>query len=536
MLPLPLGALLLAVPPKPDVGDPVVTSLLPRGGPVLGSTTVTIRGSNLLGTQACKFGAGEAQPAMVQVEVKPLPSVLCTTPRRNISEVPDAELREGLEQMVSLSTWAGTWNAASLSPDSVRNTFLLGGRLTFRRYHSRTLGVEPTVGSVGTAVRVYATGLADYPFVQVEGRCRFGAVSSPVLSVTSEYVTCKAPAMSVPAPPANAVEVSLALNGQDFIASDNGDARFEYGDGSKARSSPARPLVMLHDVGKTPGSLDRLASTLTELQPDLAVYVPELFGAGTATSRATVLLHLDVQQERLCEYLVQQRRQEWGGLAQGGITLLGVGQGGLLARALVQRGCAGGPEVRALVSVLGPQQGVMRAPADEEEMGRVLDGISMEDPYAAAAQRRVAYAGYWHDPAQPERYRSASTLLADLNAEGGERPEYAARLRGLDALVLVGSSRDEYIVPWQSCFFGFYADGAGAAAAPTPAPTPPWGDVVLLRDSSAYQQDRLGLRTLDEGGRLHVLDAKCLHHDFEAMPDALKLFVRDALLPLLTKL
>lgn len=511
------------LPPRPDVGDPVITGLLPRGGPVLGDTTVTIRGSNLVGTQACKFGAGRAQPATVQIEVKPLPSVLCTTPRRNISEVPEAELREGLDQMVSLSKWAGTWNAASLSPDSVKGAFLLGGRLTFRRYHSRTLGVEPTVGGVGTTVRVYATGLADYPFVQQEGKCRFGVVSSPVLSVTSEYVACKAPSVSVPSP-ADAVEVSLALNGQDFIASDNGDARFEYSDGtSKAHTSPTRPLVMLHDVGKTPSSLSRLATTLTELHPGLQVYVPELFGAGTATSRATVLLHIDVQQKRLCEYLVQ-KQQEWG-LSQG-ITLLGVGQGGLVARALVQRGCADGPEVRTLVSVLSPQQGVLRAPADEEEMRRVLDGISMDDPYAAPAQNRVAYAGYWHDPAQPERYRSSSTLLADLNAENGERPEYAARLRALDTFVLVGSSRDEYIVPWQSCFFGFYVDAS---------PTPP-GDVVLLRDSSAYQQDRLGLRTLDERGALHVLDAKCLHYDFEAMPASVKLFVKDALLPFLTKL
>ena len=110
--------------------------------------------------------------------------------------------------------------------------------------------------------------------------------------------------------------------------------------------------------------------------------------------------------------------------------------------------------------------------------------------------------------------------------EKNEDLDFEAVVKATDALVLVGSSRDEYIVPWQSCFFGFYVDAS---------PTPP-GDVVLLRDSSAYQQDRLGLRTLDEKGALHVLDAKCLHYDFEAMPASVKLFVKDALLPFLTKL
>jgi hypothetical protein len=94
--------------------------------------------------------------------------------------------------------------------------------------------------------------------------------------------------------------------------------------------------------------------------------------------------------------------------------------------------------------------------------------------------------------------------------------------------VMVGSSRDEYLVPWQSSFFGFYPDGAAPEAAGGAA-------VVLLRDSFAYQEDRLGLRTLDERGALPVLDARCLHFDFEAMPDSLKLFVKDSLLRHLTR-
>ena len=233
----------------------------------------------------------------------------------------------------------------------------------------------------------------------------------------------------------------------------------------------------------------RRAATLAELHPGLQVYGPELFGAGTPPRRATVLLRIDVQQRWLCEYLVQ-KQQEWA-LTQG-VTLLGVGQGGLVAPALVQRGCANGPEVRTARLGAEPaaaRQGVMRAPADEE-MRRVLDGVSMDDPHAAPAQNRVARGLLAR--LRAARPLSAATLLADLNAENGERPEYAARLSALDALVLVGSS----------CFFGFYVDAS---------PTPP-GAVVLLRDSSAYQQDHLGLRTLDEKGALHVLDAKCLHY------------------------
>ena len=525
----------LAAPTKPPA-EPLIAAFVPRGGPVLGSTTVTIRGTNLEGTQACRFGSGESRPATVQIEEQP--SVLCTTPSRALSDVPASQL-SGYDEPLSLSKGGGTWlNAASLAPESAHRTFMLGGKLTYRFYHSRMLGVEPVVGPGGSLVKIYASGINEYgrQSVLLEGRCRFGEVTMPVLKVSAEHVTCQVPTLSPPPPK---VDMALALNGQDFIAAGEGEGEvtFEYSEkkpesastftaASSSSSSALRPLVMLHDVGRSPASLSRLADYLKMVAPGLRVVVPDLF-----TQRDTVQMHLEAQRQRLCQALTEMA-PVWG--LGGGFALLGVGQGGLLARMLVQRGCAGAPEVRTLVSLLAPQQGVVRPPADRttwsgpQGVARLLEG-ELGDPYAAKAQQRVAYAGYWHDPAQPARHRAASTLLAPLNGEAANASAAtaagAARLRALEAFVLVGSSRDEYIVPWQSSFFGFYADGEAGT---------PDANVVLLRDSRGYQEDRLGLRTLDERGALPVLDCRCLHYDFETMPDPVKVFINGSLLRHLT--
>ena len=523
-----------AAPTKPPA-EPLIAAFVPRGGPVLGSTTVTIRGANLEGTQACRFGSGQSRPATVQIEDQP-PSVLCTTPSRALSDVPASQL-SGYDEPLSLSKGGGTWlNAASLAPESAHRTFMLGGKLTYRFYHSRTLGVEPVVGPSGSLVKMYASGIKEYGVksVLLEGRCRFGEVTMPVLKVSAEaeHVTCQVPTLSPPSPK---VDMALALNGQDFIAASEGEVTFEYRENSSeaAASSAAAPsssalrtLVMLHDVGRSPASLSRLADYLKTVAPGLRVVVPDLF-----SQRDTVSMHLEAQRQRLCQALVE-KAPAWG--LGGGFALLGVGQGGLLARMLVQRGCAGAPEVRTLVSLLAPQQGVVRPPADRttwsgpQGVARLLEG-ELGDPYDAKAQQRVAYAGYWHDPAQPDRHRAASTLLAPLNGESANASAAtaagAARLRALEAFVLVGSSRDEYIVPWQSSFFGFYADGEVGT---------PDANVVLLRDSRGYQEDRLGLRTLDERGALPVLDCRCLHYDFEILPDPVKVFINGSLLRHLT--
>lgn len=57
----------------------------------------------------------------------------------------------------------------------------------------------------------------------------------------------------------------------------------------------------------------------------------------------------------------------------------------------------------------------------------------------------------------------------------------------LDKLVLIGGPDDDVITPWESSQFGYYNQNL---------------TVLEMRDRSVYQDDTIGLRSLDKQGKL----------------------------------
>ena len=91
-------------------------------------------------------------------------------------------------------------------------------------------------------------------------------------------------------------------------------------------------------------------------------------------------------------------------------------------------------------------------------------------------------------------------FLSELEAPPANRSA-AKPLASLEALVVVGSSVDDVVAPWQSTFFGA-AEGSD--------------EVVPLRERRLYEDDWIGLRALDERGGLAVHDCHCAHRAFDA--------------------
>ncbi|RTG86937.1 palmitoyl-protein thioesterase [Schistosoma bovis] len=77
-------------------------------------------------------------------------------------------------------------------------------------------------------------------------------------------------------------------------------------------------------------------------------------------------------------------------------------------------------------------------------------------------------AQYWHDPFKENVYRKYSRFLADINQEN---------------------------------WFGFYRRGSST-------------DIIKLRDSILYSEDRLGLKVLDKRGDLHLIEKTGEHLNF----------------------
>ena len=119
-------------------------------------------------------------------------------------------------------------------------------------------------------------------------------------------------------------------------------------------------------------------------------------------------------------------------------------------------------------------------------------------PYTA----RLSFADYWKDPSDQATYLERSRWLADVNNERESRnDDYKRRMTTLERYVLVEAVNDTTVAPHVSESHGFYAWGSSA-------------QILGLRETPGYLQDTIGVRTLDEGGRLVQLQYQGDHLQF----------------------
>ena len=195
-------------------------------------------------------------------------------------------------------------------------------------------------------------------------------------------------------------------------------------------------------------------------------------------------------------------------LLANGFDAIGFSQGALVVRGYLQQ--HNRPRVRRYISLVGPQSGVGQCPLVSY---RWLCQLWLAMPYSAP----VSFAGYWKDASDRDAYLSQSTWLADLNNERSVNETYRKHLQQLELCVLVRALEDTMVVPSVSEHFGYWAWGN------------PGGPELPLQQTEAYATDALGLRTLDESGRLKLLTYPGDHMRFSED------FWSGAILPLLSQ-
>jgi len=95
-----------------------------------------------------------------------------------------------------------------------------------------------------------------------------------------------------------------------------------------------------------------------------------------------------------------------------------------------------------------------------------------------------------------------SKFIAEINNEKADKnASYAVNLATLENFVMVKHNQDSMVEPRESSHFEFY--------------TPGQADVILpLRESPIYTEDRIGLKALDEAGKLHFFEVEGNHLQF----------------------
>ncbi|KAK4327873.1 hypothetical protein Pmani_001680 [Petrolisthes manimaculis] len=263
------------------------------------------------------------------------------------------------------------------------------------------------------------------------------------------------------------------------------------GNGSTAQDQPT-PLVIWHGMGDTccfPFSMGRIKELVEQRIP--GIYVRSLMIGDNiiADEEHGYFGNLNDHVAQVCDKVANDPE------LQGGYHAMGFSQGGQFLRAVAQR-CPH-PPVKSLISIGGQHQGVFGLPscpasATQSRTCEYIRKLLDYGAYSSWIQNGLVQAQYWHDPLHVEEYRNKSIFLADINNEKVINEAYRTNLKKLETFVMVKFLTDTMVVPQESEWFGFYAPGQD-------------NEVLPLQQTQLYLEDRLGLKEMDEAGKLHFL-------------------------------
>jgi len=231
--------------------------------------------------------------------------------------------------------------------------------------------------------------------------------------------------------------------------------------------------------------------------PDIYVYSIEVGDSIEADEWNGFFMNVNDQVDYVCGALKADPQ------LKGGFNAVGFSQGGQFLRAYVER--CNDPPVYNLISIGGQHFGVADMPgctSVNDTICYILESLLAFGAYNEIVQYLVVQAQYFRDPMQMSNYLSSSGFLADINNERATKnATYKANLIQLNTLVLGKFAEDTVVVPRESEWFGRYVNGNV-------------NQILSMEDTDLYQEDWIGLKVLNEAGKIKLLSIPGNHMQF----------------------
>jgi len=257
-------------------------------------------------------------------------------------------------------------------------------------------------------------------------------------------------------------------------------------------TNTALPLAVFHGIGDScsfPGTTDFVDYLKEKLKTEVKCIEQ---GNGFFTSW---FMKFHKQSEMACDSIRNDP------LFQGEFSVLGISQGALIARHIIQK-CNIKGKVKRFVSISGPHMGIAGVP--RLNCGWLCDIINKgvgKLMYYGAVQEHLGPAGYFKDKYHMDSFLEFSSFLADLNNEKVEKSQaYKDRFGNLEKAVFIMNESDTVVNPASSAWFEFYEDSKD--------------NVVPLRESKFYKEDFIGLKELDVKGNVNFVKLSGDHIHF----------------------
>ncbi|ENN80889.1 lysosomal thioesterase PPT2 homolog [Dendroctonus ponderosae] len=246
-----------------------------------------------------------------------------------------------------------------------------------------------------------------------------------------------------------------------------------------------KPVILMHGILTGFHSMELIKNRIQEKHPGTLIYNIEKFGGWSSLDNLN--------------YQVAQLSRDLNNFTQihpGGVNVLGYSQGALLARTVLQANP--NHTVHNFISLSGPQAGQYGT----QFLHLYFPGLALETAYELFYSRvgqHTSVGNYWNDPYHEQLYLEFSQFLPYVNNElsCNRSEQFKAAITKLKNLVLIGGPDDNVITPWQSSQFGYYNSN---------------GTVVDFLERDIYKDDKIGLKTLNQNKKLHIITVPGVNH------------------------
>ncbi|KAI0044352.1 alpha/beta-hydrolase [Auriscalpium vulgare] len=263
-----------------------------------------------------------------------------------------------------------------------------------------------------------------------------------------------------------------------------------------------RPLVIWHGLGDSYASSGILEfqSMIQDIHPGIFIHSVYIDPDDKEDQRATFYGNVDEQVDLVALQLANVTELE------GGFDAIGFSQGGQFLRAYVER--YNTPPIYNLITFGSQHMGVadMAVCKPLDLLCRLARNAARAGVYRPWAQEHLVQAQYFRDPAQLPLYLESNRFLTSINNElpATRNATYARQLAALEHLVLVIFAKDKTVIPKESAWFGSYPPSEDGDDTDDEV-------IVPMRAQPLYQEDWIGLRELDERGRVVLTSCEGEH-------------------------
>lgn len=268
-------------------------------------------------------------------------------------------------------------------------------------------------------------------------------------------------------------------------------------------ASAFKPVVIVHGIMTGAESMLIIREEIQRYHPGTVVYNTDRYAGWSSLENAW---HQVFEFQNDLQQICKDHPD--------GVILLGYSQGGLMARGVMQIY----PEhcVKKFISLSSPQAGQYGTDFLHLIFPSLIAKTAYQLFYTYVGQH-TSVGNYWNDPHHQDRFEQFSIFLPYINNDlpSTNSSQFRDTILKLDQVILIGGPDDGVITPWESSHFGYY-NGTD--------------DVIPCKQRKIYLEDRIGLRTLDESGRLKLVTmAGVKHFDWHLNVDV----IRKVILPYL---